>query len=210
VSPQKIDGLYRTFVEEYELFDGAVCNRFGDDVATAANRLEALLEEFATGGADSVDLPDREGLIDSLEADLVSGAHRGANAVIPDYIFLVMAMIADPHLEDTHHTVLRVSEGLGFRAERVDDIDYSGEITEKVLSSIRLSSLIIADLTLERPNVYLEVGYALAFDKPMLLIARDGTRLHFDVQGRRVEFYKNQTELEAVLKRFVPKLILEG
>lgn len=204
----KIDTLYRTFVEEWNLFDGAICNRYGADPLDTARQMERLLEDFARAADVDGSTPNFDTLLDRLETQIASGRSGLGQARIPNYAFLLMAMSRDPHLEDTHHTVLRVCQDLGVQAERVDDIDYSGEITEKVLGSIKVASLIIADLTHERPNVYYEIGYADALGKPLLLLAREGTKLHFDLQGRRVEFYRNQTELEGILCRFVPALML--
>ena len=54
---------------------------------------------------------------------------------------------------------------------------------------IRDATFVVADLTMERPNVYLEVGYAWGMNRPMILVAREGQRLHFDLSHHKCMFY---------------------
>jgi len=54
------------------------------------------------------------------------------------------------------------------------------------------SEFVIADITSANPNVYYEVGYAHAINKPTILLAnKDVAKLPFDVSGFRVLFYEN-------------------
>ena len=59
--------------------------------------------------------------------------------------------------------------------------------------------ILISDVTHERPNVYYELGYAHALEKEVIILARDGTPLHFDIKDYNVIFYSNLTQLEARL-----------
>ena len=47
------------------------------------------------------------------------------------------------------------------------------------------AEFVIADLTHERPNVYLEVGYAWGRKVPTVLVTREADDLKFDVKGQR-------------------------
>ncbi|HSK79131.1 MAG TPA: hypothetical protein VLQ45_21945, partial [Thermoanaerobaculia bacterium] len=55
--------------------------------------------------------------------------------------------------------------------------------------------LIVADLTGDNANVYLEVGYAWGRGRPTLLIARSSDDLKFDVRGQRCIIYENIVDL---------------
>ena len=125
-------------------------------------------------------------------------------ATDPSYAFVLMAMSdADPALEDTYETIKRACRNVGVRAERVDEIQFAGQITEKILGSIEVAGIIIADLTHERPNVHYEIGYAHGHRKKVILIAKSGTPLHFDLQGMRVLFFKNMVQLQQQLEKIV-------
>lgn len=108
--------------------------------------------------------------------------------------------------EDTHHAIKRCCNQLGIRAERVDDVQYTGQISEKIQGCIEISEFVIADLTHERPNVYYEIGYADAYNKPLILIAKHGTKIHFDLQGMNIKFYKGIHHLENELNKFVENI----
>lgn len=85
-----------------------------------------------------------------------------------------------------------ICESYGFEVIRADDIRSSGLIIEDVTSSIKESSLIIADITPDNPNVYYEVGYAHALDKTTILMSdRSREKLPFDISGYRTLFYDN-------------------
>ncbi len=119
-----------------------------------------------------------------------------------DTAFIIMSM--DPNnfdLVDVLNGIKAEFESFGISAIRVDDIQEQNIITEAILQRIRISEFLIADLTYERPNVYYEVGYAQAHGKRPMLIAKDGTRIHFDLTVHNVIYYKNVTELKAKLKK---------
>ena len=119
-------------------------------------------------------------------------------------MFILMAMTKDdPMLKDIHGTIRGVCEAVDMVAERVDDIQYRGTITEKVKGSIQRAEFLVADLTHNRPNVYYEIGYAEALGKEVILTARQETKPHFDVQNLNILFYRNIAELREGLEKAV-------
>lgn len=82
-------------------------------------------------------------------------------------------------------------EGAGLEAYRVDrDPSVSIPINE-IESGIRGASVCFADITLDNPNVWFELGYALASEKEICLICSEErqTRFPFDVQHRSIIRY---------------------
>ena len=57
---------------------------------------------------------------------------------------------------------------------------------------------------------YLEVGYAWGCGVPVVILARQGEELHFDVQMHRCITYKNITHLAKELDRFLTDFAAEG
>ena len=96
------------------------------------------------------------------------------------------------------------------RAERVDDNFSFQQIYLKVLNHIRLAEFIIADLTFERPNCYYEIGYAHALGKKVILTARRGTEIHFDISNFSVIWYNSMSELERKLKIMFENILPNG
>jgi len=104
------------------------------------------------------------------------------NTVVRDTVFILMSMDPqDPALTDVHKTIREVCGEFGLHASRIDDIEHSDRITDRVLEQIHSAEFIVADLSGERPNVYYEIGYAHALGKRPVLVRRTGTRLHFDL-----------------------------
>ena len=83
-------------------------------------------------------------------------------------------------------------EKFGLKAIRADDIHKSGLIIDDIARSIEGASVIIADVTVDNPNVFYEVGYAHAIKKATILLSdRTRDKLSFDVSGFRTIFYDN-------------------
>lgn len=109
----------------------------------------------------------------------------------------------------------------GFDPKRVDKHNEGGLLKSEIVRFIESSDIIIADLTNERPNCYLEVGYTMGLDKfrNLILTAREdhnqdssnykkgGPKIHFDLAGYDILFWdpKNlkifKDELEKRVKR---------
>lgn len=82
---------------------------------------------------------------------------------------------------------------------RLDEVVGDYEISQAVMDKIRDADFVIADYTLSPHNVYFEAGFARGCAKPVISVARKGTSLQFDVRNWRTVFYRNATQLEAML-----------
>jgi hypothetical protein len=80
----------------------------------------------------------------------------------------------------------------GYTVQRAAELFGGETVMTQVLDAIRSSGLIIGDLTGERPNCYLEIGYALARRKQIIFTVYGDDMVHFDVAGHR--FLKWETE----------------
>lgn len=116
--------------------------------------------------------------------------------------FVLMAIDRNsPDLEDVYEAIKDICREFGINAYRADEIEHQESITERVIAEIKTSEYLIADLTLERPNVYYEIGHAHALDLHPILYRKSGTKLHFDLAGHNVPEYKNTTELRKILRK---------
>lgn len=205
----KIGVLSELFLDNADLFDGVILNRMGSPFGNMVHQVESILDRRYTSPKNLVPTMDKRVVAEMLDVievirqnlcNLAIDVHR---KVRTDYVFILMAMIeGDPLLDDTHNAIKRAASSCGLRAERVDDIAFTEQITDKVLGSIRCAQFVVADITHERPNVYYEIGYAHAFKKPTILTARKGESPHFDIQGFPIIYYDSATKLESELVRF--------
>jgi len=204
---QKIHYFNQIFLDHCEIFDAVIINKFGEPQRKMFNQMNRIIvaEEDPQTSQSEKEIQTR--VMDVLETTLqiqrnvMQHTEQVDNVAQDGYLFILMSMTEDdPLLEDTHAGIKCAAEQVGLMAERVDEIAFTGLITEKILSSIRCAEYIVADLTHERPNVYYELGYAHAFGKKTILTAREGTELHFDVRNYQVIFYFSRTQLEKRLK----------
>lgn len=104
-----------------------------------------------------------------------------------------VAMQFTPEFNTLFEEVIRPAcENFGYIVLRADDLYTNGAIIDDITSSLRNSTIVIADITPDNPNVFYEVGYAHAIGKPTILLSdKSRQRLPFDVAGIRTIFYEN-------------------
>jgi len=70
------------------------------------------------------------------------------------------------------------------------DVHAAGRITDDIVKGIEDTTFCIADLTGNNPNVMWETGYAMALDKPTILIGQSVDSIPFDLKVHRILPYQ--------------------
>jgi hypothetical protein len=123
----------------------------------------------------------------------------------PELVFVIISFT--PDMEPIFDGIKAAGVKHKLRVERVKDVPGDYRITDKVVQMIHAARIIVADLTHERPNVYFELGYARGLGKTVVTIAREGTKLHFDVKDWTCFFYNDSRVVERYLdERFTYEL----
>lgn len=167
--------------------------------------LEPLLERFYTTRAPNTRKENL--LLSNIWYDFLSDGSQKDFAVPQPILkrntaFVLMAMDPlKPGLQDVYETIKEVFKVFGVRAYRADEIQHQDRITDVILNEIGSCEYVIADLSLERPNVYYEIGYAHAKGKKPILVRASGTNLHFDLSVHNVPEYQNMKELRDILRK---------
>ena len=122
----------------------------------------------------------------------------------PTKRFAFVAMPFAEEFEDVYQFgIYGAVRRCGYICEKVDQAAYAGSIVERITEGIRNATFVVADLSLERPNVYLEVGFAWGLNRPVILVAREGQKLHFDLAHHKCLFYKTIGKLSENLEATV-------
>ncbi len=137
------------------------------------------------------------------------------------HAFIIM-QIGNPDLDNICKDVfVPVLKACGLDPKRVDKHNEGRLLKSEIVNFIEASDIIIADLSNERPNCYLEIGYAMGLDKfrNLILTAREdhnqdspnykkgGPKIHFDLSGYDILFWdpnklnEFKEELEKRIKR---------
>ena len=173
-----------------------------------AQRLRKALER-GLGGTPGVQvLPGGGGFrVQRMSAFVQAPPLATAGTVSMDKPHAFVAMAFAPELEDTYHYGIQGPvRAAGLLCERVDQAAFDGPIIQRIKERIETAKVVIADLSMANPNVYLEVGYAWGRGRPTVLLVRDVKELRFDVASYRCIIYRSIRELESLLTRELERL----
>lgn len=123
-------------------------------------------------------------------------------------VFVIMSF--DEKNNDTYSAIKDECKKLKLIAVRVDEVGGSGFVLRKIVNYIEDAEFLIVDLTDEKPNVYYELGYAHGAgneDYDILLVAKEGTKLHFDIAPLAVHFYSSTEHLRKIVNEELKKMI---
>ena len=110
-------------------------------------------------------------------------------------------------------------EKLNLKPIRLDKDNNGSLVMNQIITNINDSEVIIADLTLARPNCYFEIGFAMGAKKEsrVFMTCRedhnsgsksykaDQHRIHFDVAGYDINFWKIE-EMEKFYQQLEEKI----
>jgi len=115
--------------------------------------------------------------------------------------------IFDRRYEETYAPAIRKS---GLEPYRVDQDPKAAIPIQEIESGIREAQVCLADITVDNPNVWFELGFAIACKKEVLLVCSDErtTRFPFDVQHRTIIKYatKSASDFETLGEQIAVRL----
>jgi len=124
-------------------------------------------------------------------------------------VFAIMPFTGE-EMRETYSVIREECSKLGLKVSRVDENVGSGIVIREIAELIERAEFIICDLTSERPNVYYELGYAHGVGNEasdILLIAKEGTNLHFDIVPMRVQYYRSTKHLRSIVYSNLKEMI---
>ena len=125
--------------------------------------------------------------------------------VTPRNVFVIMSFKRE--FRDVFSSCKDVCEEFRFEAERTDESTSLERIVPRIEAGIRRSAFVIADVSELGPNVFYEIGYAKGLGKDVILTARKGTELPFDVDDIPTIFWEIQEDLKEGLRKTLGGLV---
>ena len=105
--------------------------------------------------------------------------------------------------------IKKAIEKAGYKAYRVDSKPHADRIDIKIITEIKNSRFLVADVTEQKQGVYFEAGYALGLGLPVLWSCRkdDLNNAHFDTRQYNHIRWENEEDLERELFNFICAII---
>ncbi len=96
----------------------------------------------------------------------------------------------------------------GGRCFRLDENRPAGRITERLLREIHAAGFCVADVTGNKPNVMWELGFAMALQKPTILVSQNLSDLPFDIKDLQTIHY-DRNQLTKTLRSPLNMVVLD-
>jgi nucleoside 2-deoxyribosyltransferase len=97
----------------------------------------------------------------------------------------------------------------GYKAYRIDAEPCIDRIDVKIISEIRGSRFVVAEVTEQKHGVYFEAGYTLALGLPVFWCVRkdDLPNVHFDTRQYNHIVWETEAEIEGKLYEFISAIV---
>lgn len=140
---------------------------------------------------------------EQIAADVVNLAELMASS---REVFVVMSFETSPQFTDLLESIQQTCQEFGYTARRVDETNDGERILPEIIRGIRQSAFVIADVSENKPNVYWELGLAGGMNKDIILTARKGTDLPFDINDVPVLYWDSFSEFKKALAKRVESI----
>lgn len=121
-------------------------------------------------------------------------------------VLVCMSFGDKPEFQDLLAAIKRVCNKYEYEAERIDESNATKRVVPEILKQVRQAAFVIVDVTEEKPNVYYELGFADAAAKQVVLTARKGTELPFNIADMPAIFWDSFSEFEESLDKVVSEI----
>lgn len=126
---------------------------------------------------------------------------KASNPVKEQPRIFVLMPFASEFLDVYVLGIREVAEKLGFTVDRADDIEHNGNILDLVQQKIRQADILIADMSTRNANVFYEIGFAHAVNRPTVLLCRNTDTVPFDLQSINYIKYAGIVDLRERLEK---------
>jgi hypothetical protein len=162
--------------------------------ASRAERLEQLI-----GGTEKFDVTNETVTkADSGSSRVIRLDDYGVRSETKHRLFVAMPF-ANDYLDEYEIAFTEAAHQNGFLCERLDVESFVGDVVCEIKSRILNANGVLALLNDHNPNVFLEIGFAMAHNKPIIFVVKKGNKVPFDVRGNRFLEYTSIYELRKTL-----------
>ncbi|CAN2042723.1 Nucleoside 2-deoxyribosyltransferase [Candidatus Magnetomoraceae bacterium gMMP-15] len=140
---------------------------------------------------------------DAIASDMITLAEK---IVFTKSVFVVMSFNETSQYKDLYTSIQRVCMEYDYDAKRVDDSNSFKRIIPEIILQIRQSAFVIADVTELKPNVFYELGFADGIGKKIILTAKEGTEVPFNINDFPILYWDSFADFEKELEERVKQI----
>jgi len=177
--------------------------RFGGAGETIYNQELKRLRETSPDAAK--DYETLNSLSDNISDFAEEVVHLVERLEAPGNVFIIMSFKRE--FLDVLASCKEVCQEFKFVAKRTDESPSLERIVPRIETGIRNSAFVIADVSDPSTNVFYELGYAKALGKRVIVTAKKGTQLPFDIGDIPTIFWEIQEDLKVGLRKCLPGLV---
>lgn len=118
-------------------------------------------------------------------------------------VFVIMSFKPLPEYKDLCAALKSVCQEFDYDAQRVDESNLHNRIIPEITKQVRQCAFVIADVSEPRPNVFYEIGLSDGLGKEVILVAKKGTELPFDIGDAPVIFWESFEQFKVDLRERV-------
>jgi nucleoside 2-deoxyribosyltransferase len=103
-------------------------------------------------------------------------------------------------------------EDAGYLPIRIDMVEHINHIDDEIISQIRQSKFLVADLSGQRNGVYFEAGFMLGLDRPVIWACEktEIEKVHFDTRQFNMITYEDSEDLRKRLQFRIEAILGKG
>ena len=206
-----IGGFLGTFkAANWARLEGKPILPFSTFGGTAEEVHEAELRRFDQLYSQKITRHEYDGVLKSLSTDWSSLAQKtielAEKIVTNRNVFVIMSFKPSGEYNDLYMSMKRVCEKFDYNAQRVDESNLLKRIIPEITKQVRQCAFVIADVSEPRPNVFYELGFSDGLGKQVILVAKKGTELPFDIGDVPVIFWDSFSQFEQELFKRVEEI----
>jgi len=122
------------------------------------------------------------------------------NSVDKKLVFVLTPF--NEQFNDQFYAIKDTIEEFGFTCSRGDEQNLSSNILPYIISQIKKSRVVVANISGRNPNVFYELGLAHALGKPVVIVSEALENIPFDISGTRILAFKDLPDLKKGLKNW--------
>lgn len=126
------------------------------------------------------------------------------------HCFVIQRFDGERYDQRFYDIIKPVVESCKLEAYRVDQDPSAEVIIDRVMEKIKSAAIVIAEISTDRPNVWFELGYAIALSKPVILMCDNNRKeIPFDIRHQNILFYRTDSSSDFdILKKKLKERIV--